>query len=61
MPFFQVMLHCQGISVPAEDGSPPIIGFYTTRFVHASSVEGALKTAKQIVIWSPKNGRHEVW
>jgi hypothetical protein len=55
MPFFRVMLSGTGISLPCEDGSAPIVGFYTTCDVHASSLEQATKEATDLVLkqWLP--------
>jgi hypothetical protein len=55
MPFFRVMLCGIGISLPAEDGSDPAIGFYTTRDVFAANAENASKKAIDLVLkhWKP--------
>ena len=41
MPFFSVLIHGQGINIPATDGAETIIGFYTTRVVRASGLKDA--------------------
>ena len=55
MPFFRVMLSGTGISIPSEDGSAPVVGFYTTRDVYASNVEQATTKATDLVLkhWLP--------
>ena len=55
MPFFRVMLSGTGISLPCEEGSAPIVGFYTTRDVYASSIEQAVRKATDLVLkhWLP--------
>jgi hypothetical protein len=55
MPFFRVILSGAGISLPCEDGSAPAVVFYTTRDVHASSIEQAAKKATDLVLkqWLP--------
>jgi hypothetical protein len=60
MAYYQVMLRGEGISVPAEDGAPPIIGFYTTRIVRASSADGAIAAAQQLVLAEWTTGSYAV-
>jgi hypothetical protein len=50
MAFFQVRLHGKRINVPSGDGSIPITGFVTTRFVAAVSPDKASEKAKSIVL-----------
>src|SRR5262245_61599892 len=33
MPFFRVLIEGSNLSIPSEAGSPPIIGFFTSRVV----------------------------
>lgn len=44
-----------GIGFSASDGAPPAIGFFTTRWVKASSPASACDLAKQLVLseWTP--------
>ena len=49
MAFYSVVLHGQGIRLPAEDQSGDIVGFYATRFVRASTVEAACEVAKGMI------------
>ena len=55
MPYFRVLLHGSGISMPTEGGAP-VIGFYTTRHVKASSHEAASEKAKDVVLRDWKDG-----
>ena len=41
MPYFQVMLHGDGIYIPILDPSEPAIGFYATRIVRAKDEAAA--------------------
>ena len=50
MPYFRVTLSGSGISYPFEDGSDPVIGFFTTRDVRASDFESAGHLAKELVL-----------
>ncbi len=55
MACFQVRLSGSGICLPMEDRSVSIVGFFTTRQVHARSVEEAGTLAKRRVLseWQP--------
>jgi hypothetical protein len=54
MPYFSVMLHGEGINIPAENGEDAVIGFYTTRLVKAETRQEAEIKAKEMIIkeWS---------
>ncbi len=49
MPYFSVMMQGQGIKIISADGSDPIVGFFTTRMVQASSSVEAERKAKEMV------------
>jgi hypothetical protein len=50
MPYFRVLLHGTGISVPPADGEgAPIEGFYTTRAVTAADSDAAARVAADLV------------
>lgn len=55
MPFFRVMLSGTGISIPLEDASDPVIGFFTTRDVFAQNADQAEAKAVELVLkhWTP--------
>lgn len=55
MAYFRVKLSGSGIYLPLEDQSAGIIGFFTTRQVHAKSLEDAGILAKRRVLseWQP--------
>jgi hypothetical protein len=50
MPYFRVMLHSHGINVQVEGESRPIVGFYCTRLIKASTVDDAVLKAKEMVL-----------
>jgi len=67
VPFFRILIHGDGINVPCTTESnrtlgwgppdaeqPPIVGFYTTRYVRAPDVDTARKKAIAAVakLWS---------
>ena len=54
MPFYRVMLNGTGIRVPGQAPASEIVGFYTTRLVHApSEAEAARKARKKVTeLWS---------
>jgi hypothetical protein len=58
MPHYRVMLHGTGIHVPGNSGAPPIIGFYTTRVVRASSEAEAAHAAKSVVTAQWQSGEY---
>lgn len=41
MPYYRVMLHGTGIRVPRAEPGQDLIGFYTTRVVHAPTEDDA--------------------
>ena len=41
MPYFQVMLHGEGVHIPDENHKNAIVGFYTTRIVRAADEAAA--------------------
>ena len=49
MPFFNVMLNGEGVYIAAAGPMPAIVGFYTTRIVHASSEQEAERAAVAMV------------
>ena len=54
MAYFRVMFHGHGINLQIEGESRPIVGFYCTRQIKASTVEDAVLKAKEMVLqeWS---------
>ena len=50
MPYFRVMMHGMGIRIPDQDGSDPIVGFFTTRLVRAVSTEAAGHKAEAMLL-----------
>ena len=49
MSYYRVLINGKGISMPSEDGSSTVIGFFTTRAVKAQCAEEAVEKAKAIV------------
>jgi hypothetical protein len=49
MGYFRVLLHGDGIRVEGETASRPIVGFYTTRMVRATSEVEARRKAIEVV------------
>ena len=49
MGYFRILLHGDGIRVEGEDPSRPIVGFYTTRMVRATSEVEARQKAIEAV------------
>jgi len=49
MAYFLVLLHGIGIEIPGNDADKPIVGFYATRIVSASSPDEAESKAKSMV------------
>jgi hypothetical protein len=49
MGYFRVLLHGEGIRVEGEPASRPIVGFYTTRMVRATSEGEARRKAVEAV------------
>ncbi len=54
MAYFRVLLHGTGIRLPRGSGDGYLIGFYTTRAVHAASIHEAIDRAKAQILteWS---------
>jgi hypothetical protein len=50
MPYFRVMVSGTGISYGFNDGSDPIIGFFTTRMVKANDLPHAHQCVKELVL-----------
>lgn len=50
MPYFKLMLAGEGVSLPIEGETDPVIGFYTTRIVEAKDPESAAIAAKELVL-----------
>jgi hypothetical protein len=57
MAYYRVLLHGTGICIHQE-GSDPIIGFYTTRAVKADSISEAIEGAKALVDAEWTRGPH---
>lgn len=59
MPYFKVRLSGAGISYAFDDGSDPVIGFFTTRVVRAADLGQAHAAATKLVLseWLP-GGRY---
>jgi hypothetical protein len=49
MPYFLVTLHGDGIEIPRDDGSGPMIGFYRTCLVRADGPTEAARIASDQV------------
>jgi hypothetical protein len=58
MAFFQVRLCGDRIHVPTGNGSPPIIGFVTTRFAAATSPDRVSEKAKSMVVREWTSGEY---
>ena len=58
MPFMNVLFSGTGVLVPHEDSDDPIIGFYTTRRVWATSAASAEAEAKQLVLEEWTSGHY---
>ena len=54
MPYFRVLLEGTGIDIPSENNDPPIVGFFTTRIVEASTGAEAESKVKEMILsdWS---------
>ncbi len=50
MPYFRVMLHGHGINFQIEGEPHPVVGFYCTRLIKASTVDEAVLKTKEMVI-----------
>ena len=50
MAYFSVVINGKGISVPSPSEDREIIGFYTTRWVKAATVEEAKSVAGRLVL-----------
>ena len=50
MSYFRVQLHGTGIIVNGSSADKPLVGFYTTRVVKASSTRDAVNVASQSVL-----------
>lgn len=50
MPYYRVLLEGKGIRVLDLSNGPPIVGFFATRFVQASSIDEAEEKAKTMVL-----------
>jgi hypothetical protein len=52
MPFFQVLVEGTGLSIPGDPETPPIVGFFASRVVWATSKlkaeEIALRSVRQL-------------
>ncbi len=58
MPYFQIMLSGEGISVHSEDEVTKVIGFFTTRVVNAETKEAAVRMAKNLVMSEWLEGKY---
>ncbi|MFL6628540.1 MAG: hypothetical protein ACJ8G1_19020 [Vitreoscilla sp.] len=50
MSYFRVQLHGKGIILSGSSADRPLVGFYTTRVVKASSTADAVDVASQSVL-----------
>jgi hypothetical protein len=53
MPHFKVILSGRGIDLPFD--GEPVVGFFTTRLIHAANLATAESQAKELVLseWRP--------
>ena len=56
MPYFQIVLSGDGISLPLEGGPDFAKGFFTTRLVKARTAANAQELAKELVLAEWRQG-----